>query len=109
MIATSWTPRALGIMSSICTFLRLESAGGILLILAAGIAIICANTCLKHLYESFWEIPVYARPVQWISLGLSRLSQVFYDIHATGCPGEESALLLRASGSGSFPVSRAGA
>lgn len=64
-------------MSSICTFLRLESAGSILLILAAGIAIICANACLKHLYESFWEIPVYARPVQWISLGLSRAKSGF--------------------------------
>ncbi len=60
MIATSWTPRALGMMSSIRTFLRLESVSGILLILADGIAIICTNTRLKHLCESLLEIPVYA-------------------------------------------------
>jgi Na+/H+ antiporter NhaA len=59
MIATSWTPRALGMMSRIRTFLRLGSARGIPLILAAGLAIICANTSLKHLYESLLEIPVY--------------------------------------------------
>ncbi len=46
-------------MSSIRTFLRLESASGIPLILAAGIVIICTNTRLKHLYESLLEIPVY--------------------------------------------------
>lgn len=46
-------------MSSIRTFLRLESASGILLIRAAGIAIIYTNTRLKHLYESLLEIPVY--------------------------------------------------
>ncbi len=47
-------------MSSIHTFLSLGSARGIPLILAAGRAIICANTSLKHLYESLLEIPVYA-------------------------------------------------
>jgi Na+:H+ antiporter, NhaA family len=44
-------------ISSIRTFLRLESASGILLILAAGLAMICANTALNHLYESLLQIP----------------------------------------------------
>ncbi len=39
-------------ISSIRTFLRLESASGILLILAAALAMLCANSGLKHLYES---------------------------------------------------------
>jgi len=45
-------------ISGIRTFLRLESASGILLIVAAGLAMICANTGLKHLYGSLLEIPV---------------------------------------------------
>ena len=44
-------------VSSIRMFLRLESASGILLILAAGLAMICANTPLNHLYESLLQIP----------------------------------------------------
>ena len=45
-------------ISSIRTFLRLESASGILLMFAAGLAMVCANTGLKHLYESLLQIPV---------------------------------------------------
>ncbi|MBX3302494.1 MAG: Na+/H+ antiporter NhaA [Nitrospira sp.] len=45
-------------ISTIRTFLRLESAGGILLIVAAGLAMLCANTGLKQLYESLLQIPV---------------------------------------------------
>ena len=45
-------------ISTIRTFLRLESASGILLILAAGLAMICANTGLRHLYGSLLQIPV---------------------------------------------------
>ena len=44
-------------MSSIRAFLRLESASGILLILAAGLAMICANTGLNNLYENLLQIP----------------------------------------------------
>lgn len=44
-------------ISSIRTFLRLESASGILLILAAVLAMLCANSGLKHLYESLLQIP----------------------------------------------------
>lgn len=44
-------------ISSIRTFLRLESASGILLILAAALAMLCANSGLKHLYESLLQIP----------------------------------------------------
>lgn len=45
-------------ISNIRTFLKLESASGILLMLAAGLAMICANTGLKHLYDSLLQIPV---------------------------------------------------
>ena len=45
-------------ISTIRTFLKLESASGILLIVAAGLALVCANTDLKHLYESLLQIPV---------------------------------------------------
>ncbi|WHZ27074.1 MAG: Na+/H+ antiporter NhaA type [Nitrospira sp.] len=45
-------------ISTIRTFLKLESAGGILLIVAAGLAMVCANTDMKHLYESLLKIPV---------------------------------------------------
>ncbi|MDK2742390.1 MAG: Na+/H+ antiporter NhaA [Nitrospira sp. BO4] len=45
-------------ISTIRTFLKLESAGGILLIVAAALAMLCANTDLKHLYESLLQIPV---------------------------------------------------
>ena len=45
-------------ISSIRLFLRLESAAGILLIGAAGLAMLCANTGMKHLYESLLQIPV---------------------------------------------------
>ena len=44
-------------ISSIRTFLKLESASGILLILAATLAMLCANTGLRPLYESLLEIP----------------------------------------------------
>lgn len=39
-------------------FLKLEAAGGILLIIAALIALVMANTPLSALYQSFLDIPV---------------------------------------------------
>src|SRR3546814_11334099 len=39
-------------------FFRLEAASGILLIAAALIALVCANTPLNDLYEAFREVPV---------------------------------------------------
>lgn len=45
-------------ISTIRTFLKLESAGGILLIGAAALAMLCANTDLKSLYEGLLQIPV---------------------------------------------------
>ena len=60
-------------------FLRLEAAGGILLIIAAVLAVICANTPLEALYDNFRELPVHlrigdleiAKPlVLWINDGL---------------------------------------
>lgn len=43
------------------TFLRLESAGGILLMLAAVLAIVCANTPLARFYELLLSTPVEIR------------------------------------------------
>lgn len=45
-------------ISTIRTFLKLESSGGILLIGAAALAMLCANTDLKSLYEGLLQIPV---------------------------------------------------
>ena len=45
-------------LNSIRNFLRLESASGILLIVATGLAMICANSGLQSLYDSLLEIPV---------------------------------------------------
>ena len=45
-------------ISTIRTFLKLESASGIMLIVAAGFAMLCANTDMKHLYERLLQIPV---------------------------------------------------
>lgn len=60
-------------------FLRLEAAGGILLIAAAALAMLCANTPLEEFYEGFRELPVavqlgdlsIAKPLLlWINDGL---------------------------------------
>lgn len=42
-------------------FFRLEAAGGILLILAAVVAMICANSPLSSLYDGFRALPVQVR------------------------------------------------
>lgn len=42
-------------------FFRLEAAGGILLIAAAALALLCANSPLQPLYETFRELPVEVR------------------------------------------------
>lgn len=39
-------------------FLRLEAAGGLLLIIAAIIALVMANTPLQAIYQQFLDIPV---------------------------------------------------
>jgi NhaA family Na+:H+ antiporter len=60
-------------------FFRLQSAGGILLVLAALLALACANSPLEEVYEGFRELPVAVvfGPVQvakplllWINDGL---------------------------------------
>lgn len=48
-------------LSYITAFLRLESAGGILLIAAASLAIICANTFLDTYYQLLLSTPVEIR------------------------------------------------
>lgn len=47
--------------SLISRFLALDSAGGILLILAACLAIVLANSSLEHLYKLFLSTPVQVR------------------------------------------------
>ena len=68
--------RALGALSD---FMRLESSGGILLIAAAVLALVCANSPLEEFYDSFREMPVavvfgelrIAKPwLMWINDGL---------------------------------------
>jgi Na+:H+ antiporter, NhaA family len=46
---------------SISDFLKLESAGGLLLVAAAGLALICSNSPLRHLYDDLLKIPVEVR------------------------------------------------
>src|SRR5690606_2955251 len=65
--------------SNISDFFKLESAGGILLMLAALLAMLCANTPLNTYYELFLSTPVaiqiskliIAKPLLlWINDGL---------------------------------------
>jgi NhaA family Na+:H+ antiporter len=66
-------------LQALADFLRLESAGGILLIAAAVLALVCANSPLEEFYDGFREMPVavvfgdlqIAKPWQlWINDGL---------------------------------------
>ncbi|MBQ0808272.1 MAG: Na+/H+ antiporter NhaA [Porticoccus sp.] len=65
--------------SSVLSFLKLESAGGILLMSSALLALVCANTPLQSVYELLLSIPVVisigalevAKPLLlWINDGL---------------------------------------
>jgi NhaA family Na+:H+ antiporter len=60
-----------GIALALAEFLRLESAGGILLVIAAVVAIILANSPLHDLYRGFLTVPVT------ISIGQFGLSKPF--------------------------------
>jgi len=66
-------------MRALLEFLRLEAAGGLLLILAAALALVCANSPLSAPYEAFRALPVsiafgswsLAKPaLLWINDGL---------------------------------------
>ncbi|GAB2626107.1 Na+/H+ antiporter NhaA [Novilysobacter erysipheiresistens] len=62
--AASPTPRrplSLRALRAMTEFLRLEAAGGILLIGAAVLAMIAANSPLEEFYDSFLEMPVQVR------------------------------------------------
>ena len=50
-----------GALQRLRDFFRLEAAGGILLIAAALLALVCANSPLHDLYEGFRELPVQLR------------------------------------------------
>jgi Na+:H+ antiporter, NhaA family len=47
--------------NGIADFLELESAGGLLLVAAAALALICSNSPLRHAYDALLEIPVEMR------------------------------------------------
>ena len=66
-------------LQALADFLRLEAAGGILLIAAALLALLCANSPLEEFYDGFRELPVavvfgdlqIAKPLLlWINDGL---------------------------------------
>ena len=66
-------------ISTIREFLKLEAAGGIVLVFAAGLAVVLANSPLGGVYQSFLDIPVavkvgaleIAKPLLlWINDGL---------------------------------------
>ena len=58
---------------ALAEFFRLEAAGGLLLILAAALALICANSPLDGAYQAFRHLPLgpeiggrsMAKPVEW--------------------------------------------
>jgi len=45
----------------IADFLELESAGGLLLVAAAALALVCSNSPLRHAYDALLKIPVEMR------------------------------------------------
>jgi NhaA family Na+:H+ antiporter len=66
-------------LNALTDFLRLEAAGGIMLIAAAALALLCANSPLEEFYDGFRELPVavvfgdlqIAKPLLlWINDGL---------------------------------------
>jgi len=66
-------------LNALTDFLRLEAAGGIVLIAAAALALLCANSPLEEFYDGFRELPVavvfgelrIAKPLLlWINDGL---------------------------------------
>ena len=46
-------------------FFRLEAAGGILLMLASLLALLCANSPLQDAYQGFRHLPLGSKPVEW--------------------------------------------
>lgn len=66
-------------MSPIRRFLQLESAGGIILLIAGVLAFICSNTAVSHIYHGFLTLPLgvtlgplgLMKPMElWINDGL---------------------------------------
>ncbi|SAK72727.1 Na(+)/H(+) antiporter NhaA [Caballeronia glebae] len=47
--------------NGISDFLKLESAGGLLLMAAAVLALICSNSPIRHAYDDLLKIPVELR------------------------------------------------
>ncbi|HEY4582280.1 MAG TPA: Na+/H+ antiporter NhaA [Lysobacter sp.] len=61
MDITDTTPPAPRAVRALAHFFRLEAAGGIVLIVAAVVAMLCANSPLAEGYESFRQLPVAVR------------------------------------------------
>ncbi|MBX9400175.1 Na+/H+ antiporter NhaA [Lysobacter sp. BMK333-48F3] len=61
MSATPHTPPPRRALRALSEFFRLEAAGGIVLIAAAVLALIAANSPLREAYQAFREIPVQLR------------------------------------------------
>lgn len=61
MSATPVTPPPRRALRALSEFFRLEAAGGIVLIAAAALALIAANSPLREAYQAFREIPVQLR------------------------------------------------
>lgn len=46
-------------------FFRLEAAGGIVLMVAAALALLCANSLLAETYQAFRHLPLGSQPLEW--------------------------------------------
>jgi NhaA family Na+:H+ antiporter len=53
--------------NGISDFLELESAGGLLLMVAAVLALICSNSPFRHAYDDLLKIPVELRFGSFVS------------------------------------------
>ncbi|RZA21996.1 MAG: Na+/H+ antiporter NhaA [Lysobacteraceae bacterium] len=50
---------------ALAEFFRLEAAGGIVLIGAALLALLCANSPLRDAYDGFRHLPLGSKPIEW--------------------------------------------
>ena len=75
----------------LASFIRLEASGGILLVIAAALALLCANSPLADLYRDLFALPVQVRVgaldidkplLLWINDGLMAV----FEIHIETTP-----------------------
>src|SRR5688572_19729416 len=60
-MATSRQTLAERAAREVAQFMRLESSGGILLVIAAMLALVCANSPLEDVYQDLFSLPVQVR------------------------------------------------